>query len=85
MVFEHIIEEDGSKALNIKDNGLGIDLNVYGDLLFDMYKTFHKHKDASCTGLHITKNQVEAMRGKIFVESEVGTGITFKIVFSEEL
>ncbi|MGC4057074.1 MAG: ATP-binding protein [Chitinophagaceae bacterium] len=30
-------------------------------------------------GLFITKNQVEAMGGKIDVDSEVGVGTTFKV------
>lgn len=85
IVFDYSIEEDGSKALKIIDNGLGIDLEKYGGLLFGMYKTFHKHKDARGIGLHITKNQIEAMKGKVFVESEVGIGTTFKIVFNDEL
>ena len=44
-----------------------------------MYKTFHKHKDAKGIGLFITKNQVEAMNGKISVESELDEGTTFKV------
>jgi signal transduction histidine kinase len=83
--FDYGLEQDGHKALKIKDNGLGIDLTAYGDLLFGMYKTFHKHKDARGIGLYITKNQIESMNGKVFVESEVGVGTTFKIVFSDEL
>lgn len=85
VVFDYVIEEDGKRALRITDNGLGIDLDAYGDLLFGMYKTFHKHKDARGIGLYITKNQIEAMKGKIFVESEVGVGTMFKIIFNDEL
>jgi signal transduction histidine kinase len=85
IIFDYTIEKEGYKVLKIKDNGLGIDLDAYGDLLFGMYRTFHKHKDARGIGLHITKNQIEAMNGKVFVESEVGVGTTFKIVFSDEL
>lgn len=75
--------ENGKKVLTITDNGLGIDLEKYGDLLFGMYKTFHKHEKANGIGLYITKNQVEAMNGKITVESKVGVGSTFKIIFSD--
>ncbi|KAG1650585.1 D-alanine--D-alanine ligase [Nymphon striatum] len=53
--------------LSIKDNGLGIDLNKYGDKLFGMYKTFHDHAGARGIGLYITKNQIEAMKGKVSV------------------
>jgi PAS domain S-box-containing protein len=65
--------------VSIEDNGLGIDLKRHGSKLFGMYKTFHKNSDARGIGLFITKNQIEAMGGKIEVESEVGKGTTFKI------
>ena len=70
--------------LSIADNGLGIDLKKYGSKLFGMYKTFHDHKDARGIGLYITKNQVEAMNGKIITTSEVGKGTTFNIHFNEK-
>jgi PAS domain S-box-containing protein len=75
--------ENGKKMLSISDNGLGIDLKKYGDSLFGMYKTFHKHEEARGLGLHLTKNQIESMKGTVSVESEVGVGTTFKIVFND--
>lgn len=62
-----------------KDNGLGIDLKKHGDNLFGMYQTFHNHEDSRGVGLFITKNQVDAMGGKIEVESQVNIGTTFKV------
>ncbi len=64
-------------TLVVKDNGLGINMELYGSKLFGMYKTFHGNKDAKGLGLFITKNQVEAMGGKIEVISEVDKGTTF--------
>lgn len=83
IVFDFSIEPDGHKSLKITDNGLGIDLKVYGELLFGMYKTFHKHQEARGIGLYITRNQIEAMKGSISVESEVGVGTSFKITFND--
>lgn len=77
--------ENDKKVLTISDNGLGIDLDKYKDSLFGMYKTFHQHPDARGIGLFITKNQVEAMGGKIEVESKVGIGTAFKIYFNEKV
>ncbi|WP_024770664.1 PAS domain S-box protein [Aquimarina macrocephali] len=70
--------------LDIKDNGLGIDLKKHQAKLFGMYKTFHNNKEARGIGLFITKNQVEAMGGKIEVESTVNKGTTFKIYMKHE-
>ncbi len=84
-VIELSVKKNKSYAiLSIEDNGLGIDLKKYGDKLFGMYKTFHHNSDARGIGLFITKNQVEAMNGKITVESEVGKGSTFNIYFNEK-
>ena len=46
-----------------------------------MYQTFHGHEDSRGFGLYITKNQIEAMGGKIEVESKVDEGSTFKVYF----
>ncbi|MDG2432161.1 PAS domain S-box protein [Flavobacterium sp.] len=76
--------EDEYIVLHVEDNGIGIDLKKNRDKLFGMYKTFHNNKDARGIGLFISKNQVEAMNGKIEVESEVNFGTTFKIYFNYE-
>lgn len=75
------LTKDDKVILKIKDHGLGIDLKMHGKKLFGMYKTFHKHKDARGLGLFITKNQIQAMGGKIDVESEVNVGTTFYLEF----
>lgn len=65
--------------ITFKDNGIGIDLERHGNKIFGMYKTFHNNQDAKGIGLFITKNQIEAMKGSITVESEIDAGTTFKI------
>lgn len=74
-------EEEGHIFFEISDNGLGIDLKRHGKKLFGMYKTFHGNENAKGIGLFITKNQIDAMGGRINVESEPGKGTTFKIRF----
>lgn len=75
--------ENGIKTLSITDNGLGIDLEKHGELIFGMYKTFHKHPNSRGIGLFMSKNQIEAMGGKVTVESKVGEGTSFKIYFND--
>ncbi|MFA4867751.1 MAG: PAS domain S-box protein [Pedobacter sp.] len=75
-------ETEGNKVtLSIQDNGMGIDLALNQDKIFGMYKTFHANTDARGIGLFITKNQIEAMGGKVTLESEVNVGTTFTIHF----
>lgn len=70
-------------VLSVEDNGLGIDMEKYKEVVFGLYKTFHQHEDSSGIGLYITKNQIEAMGGKIELESKVGVGTTFKVFFKK--
>lgn len=65
--------------LIFEDNGIGIDLERYGDKIFGMYKTFHQNPDARGIGLFITRNQIEALGGTIKVESTVNIGTKFTI------
>jgi PAS domain S-box-containing protein len=67
--------------LRIADNGLGIDLDRYGDKIFGLHKTFHENKDARGVGLFLTKTQIETLGGKVIVKSEVNVGTTFIIQF----
>lgn len=78
------VTENGYVVLKFEDNGLGMDLKLVKHKLFGMYKTFHTHKDSRGIGLFITKNQVEALGGKIDVESTVGIGTTFKVYLKNE-
>ncbi|WP_084519486.1 PAS domain S-box protein [Christiangramia echinicola] len=78
-----IEEEKNFIRLIIEDNGLGIDLKKHRQKLFGMYKTFHNHKDSRGIGLFITKNQIEAMEGKIEVESTVNKGTKFIITLKK--
>ena len=70
---------DNYIQIDIADNGQGIDLDKYGDKIFGMYKTFHGNSDAVGLGLFMVKNQIEAMGGKIAVESQLDIGTTFKL------
>jgi PAS domain S-box-containing protein len=78
------LEKSGNyNVLTIKDNGLGINMTQNRDKIFRMYKTFHKNKDSRGLGLFITKTQIEAMKGKIELESTQDVGSTFKVYFPD--
>ncbi|HTR29355.1 MAG TPA: ATP-binding protein [Puia sp.] len=73
--------ENDKIILAIRDNGLGIDLVKHRSNFFKIGKVFHRHPNAKGFGLFMTKTQVEAMGGRIWVESMPQVGSTFYIEF----
>ena len=74
--------DKGNIIFSIADNGLGIDLAKHKDNFFKIGKVFHRHPNAKGFGLFMTKTQVEAMGGRIWVESTPQVGSTFYIEFA---
>jgi len=68
--------------MEVKDNGMGIDLRKHGDSIFGIYQTFHDNNNSKGVGLYITKAQVVAMGGTIEVSSVPDEGTTFTISFN---
>lgn len=79
------VEKKKFIVLHVRDNGLGINMKKHRDKLFGMYETFHSKQDSRGFGLYITKNQIEAMDGKIEVDSEEGVGSDFKVYFRNSI
>ncbi len=75
--------ESNGTVLSVSDNGLGIDLERYGDKIFGFYKTFHGNPDAKGVGLFLIKNQVESTNGSINISSQPGNGTTFTVFFTD--
>lgn len=76
--------ENGSIILSVQDNGLGIDLVKHQENFFKIGKVFHRHPNAKGFGLFMTKTQVDAMEGRIWVESTPDVGSTFFIEFKKQ-
>lgn len=71
---------DNRAVFKVSDNGIGIDLQRYGDKVFGLYKRFHGNTvEGTGLGLHLVKTQVEALGGTILISSEPGVGTTFTI------
>ncbi|WP_179413120.1 ATP-binding protein [Mucilaginibacter sp. E4BP6] len=75
----YTFQMNGHIYMIFEDNGIGIDLERYGDKVFGMYKTFHKNTDAKGIGLFITRSQVESLGGTIKIESTVNVGTKFTL------
>lgn len=69
-------------CVQITDNGLGIDMNMHRDNLFNLYKRFHQHVEGKGLGLYLVKTQMEALGGRIEVESKVDKGTRFVLYFN---
>jgi len=80
-ILVHTKEEKGRVLMEVKDNGLGIDMDKHGDKLFGLNKTFHRHSDSKGVGLYLVKTQIENMGGTISATSQVNKGTTFTIIF----
>jgi signal transduction histidine kinase len=62
-----------------KDNGLGFDQRANNDQVFHLYRRFHNHVEGKGIGLFVVKQHVEALGGKISVQSKVNQGAEFII------
>lgn len=71
-------------VLCVEDNGVGIDLDKQEFDIFGISTSFKNINGDGSTGLFITKNQVEAIGGRIEVESTIDKGSTFKIFLRYE-
>lgn len=71
---------DSQIKVQVEDNGLGLDLKKNEQEIFGLYKRFHNHVEGKGMGLFMVRTQVEALGGKITVESTPGQGSTFTIL-----
>lgn len=74
------LQKDGFIELHVKDSGIGI-APEYCEKIFDRFvqvdASFSKKFGGNGLGLSITKNLVELLGGRIWVESEINIGSTF--------
>jgi signal transduction histidine kinase len=71
-------------CLSVSDNGIGIDLEKYGDKLFKAFQRLHVDGRGKGLGLYIIRSQLESLGGKVEVKSEPGKGSEFRIYFKND-
>ena len=81
VIFIRTLWENDKKVLVVEDNGVGVDLNRYGNDIFKLYKRFHRGLSGKGMGLFLVKTQLESLNANIEVTSKLGEGTIFKITF----
>ncbi len=72
------VEENGFWKFSVSDNGPGIE-KKYFEKIFQLFQTLSSRDESESTGigLAVAKKIVEMYEGRIWVESEPGSGTTF--------
>ena len=60
---------DGYFQLNIRDNGMGIDLVKHSEKLFQLYQRFHPDREGKGLGLYLVKLQADSLGGGVEIDS----------------
>lgn len=80
-VIRITLRKEGDRTvLTVADNGIGIDLEKYGNKLFKLNGILHQGYDSKGLGLFLTRTQIESLGGSISVRSEVGKGTEFIVI-----
>ncbi len=81
-------KKDGNYCLDVSDTGIGID-KKYHNKIFKKFvhlnNVYKSNQNSTGLGLTITKQLVKLHHGKIFLESELNKGTTFKMEFKNIL
>jgi len=78
-----LAETEKYHKISISDNGIGIDMDMASDKVFQMYQRFNNTHPGQGFGLFLVKSQMEAMHGKIELQSVLGQGSSFSLYFAK--
>jgi len=76
-------KKDDYVGIQVEDNGLGIDMALFKQDLFKMYKRFHNHLEGKGLGLYLIKSQAESLNGFVEVTSEPNVGTAFRVFIKD--
>jgi signal transduction histidine kinase len=85
LIILNLIQQKAQIKIVYQDNGLGIDMEKYGKLIFQPFERAGQYagKEGSGIGLYLVKRIVEGYGGQITLESQPGQGVTFKILLPQ--
>lgn len=80
LIIEIICEISKSKInMQVIDNGLGIDLKLYKNKVFQLYNRFHENIPGKGMGLYLVQNHINMLNGKVEIYSSPNKGCKFEI------
>jgi signal transduction histidine kinase/tetratricopeptide (TPR) repeat protein len=86
-VYVEVRQDAENVRVNVKDEGVGIDSNEM-DKIFDKFyqgkNTARQSLKGTGLGLTLVKHVMDAHGGKVTVESKIGEGCTFSLIFPKE-
>ncbi len=80
-----LLKKGKTRQLVFEDNGIGINLEKHGDLIFEPFRRIKNETNTEGTGigLFLVKKMLNSIDAEIKVESEVGVGTKFTLLFYE--
>ena len=82
-IYIGLSKNKGSIVMEVRDTGMGISDRDLRSIFRKFYRVEHPAVKGTGLGLPICKKIVEKHKGSIHVESELGKGTTFTVVFSQ--
>ena len=79
-----VVADEDKATVSIQDNGIGIKEEQLSRV-FTMFYRANERSDGSGIGLYIVKESVEKLGGTIHLESRLGEGTTFTLVFPNQV
>src|SRR5690606_38957713 len=74
-------KSDTENGFILGDNGMGIDMDKFGDKIFKLYQRFHPTIEGKGLGLYLIRSQIMALRGTIIMQSEPNRGTNIRVTF----
>ncbi|MBT29655.1 MAG: hypothetical protein CMO01_08325 [Thalassobius sp.] len=66
-------------CIAVKDNGVGMDMDMVKPRIFKIFKRFHKNVEGRGIGLYAVKGMLDELEGYIEVDSELNIGSEFRV------
>ena len=83
VVLRSFVAADGTPALEVRDNGLGMQLDDPNSPVFRLFARQHTHIEGTGVGLYLVQRIVASQGGRLTVDSTLGEGTTFTIYWAQ--